>query len=274
MIALTAATPHATHHGITVNCAGSLSLLICTSRRICIQRCICCQQVQTYVYYTLFPKDSWKLRILVASEMLFQTVHLTLLVVGVWTTVATDYSQRPQVLGLAPTITLGVLFSAPIPFCTQAYFVSRLYTFSHKKALLIFCSFLVITQFVFTLIISISTVAANGLSLQSWQWNIISTLFITICADAVIAMSMSYYLKTSDPGFHRTTRVVDRMVLYIMVTGIIPSISALASAILFLIVPYAYVWLGLFVIESGIYTNSLLAAYVLGILLHSTLYPY
>ncbi|KAI6120416.1 hypothetical protein EV401DRAFT_1418982 [Pisolithus croceorrhizus] len=78
-----------------------------------------CAIVQTYVYYTLFPKDSWKLRILVASEMLFQTVHLTLLVVGVWTTVATDYSQRPQVLGLAPTITLGVLFSAPIPFCTQ-----------------------------------------------------------------------------------------------------------------------------------------------------------
>ncbi|KAI6156104.1 hypothetical protein EDD17DRAFT_1060155 [Pisolithus thermaeus] len=211
-----------------------------------------CALVQAYVYYTLFPKDSWKLRTL--------TVHLALLVAGVWWTVATDYSQRPQVLELAPATTIGVLFSAPIPFCTQAFFVFRLYTFSHKKALIIFCSFLVVTQFVFTLMISTSTVAARGLSLQSWQWNIISTLFITICADAVIAMSMSYYLKTSDPGFHRTSRVVDRMVLYIMATGIIPSISALASAILFLIVPYAYVWLGLFVIESGIYTNSLLAA--------------
>ncbi|KAI6013670.1 hypothetical protein BKA83DRAFT_4359072 [Pisolithus microcarpus] len=215
-----------------------------------------CALVQTYVYYKLFPKDSWKLKAL--------TAHLALLVVGVWQTVVTDFFQRPQVLGLAPTTIIGVLFSAPIPFCTQVFFVFRLYTFSRKKALLIFCSFLVVAQFVFTLMVNISTIAAGGLSLQSWQWSIISSLFITICADAVIAVSMSYYLKANDPGFRRTSRVVDRMVLYIMATGIIPSLSALASAIFvrlrcwvaFSLQASVDVWLGLFIIESGSELNA------------------
>lgn len=294
MIDCTAAIPHAMHRGITANCVvGSPVLsarhdayILSNGSFACKVSCpglsmtnyttaslgpilislvlsgilYGCALVQTYVYYKLFPKDSWKLKALVASEMLFQTAHLALLVVGVWQTVVTDFFQRPQVLGLAPTTIIGVLFSAPIPFCTQVFFVFRLYTFSRKKALLIFCSFLVVAQFVFTLMVNISTIAAGGLSLQSWQWSIISSLFITICADAVIAVSMSYYLKANDPGFRRTSRVVDRMVLYIMATGIIPSLSALASAIFFLIAPNADVWLGLFIIESGIYTNSLLAA--------------
>ncbi|KAI6034705.1 hypothetical protein BKA83DRAFT_680969 [Pisolithus microcarpus] len=207
-----------------------------------------CALVQTYVYYKLFPKDSWKLKVL--------TAHLALLVVGVWQTVVTDFFQRPQLLGLAPTTTVGVLFSAPIPFCTQVFFVFRLYAFSRKKALLICCSFLVVTQFVFTMMVNISSVAAGGLSLQTWQWSIISTLFITICADAVIAVSMSYYLKANDPGFCRTSRILDRMVLYIMATGIIPSLSALASGIFFLIAPNTYVWLGLYIIESGSELNA------------------
>ncbi|KAI6146183.1 hypothetical protein BKA82DRAFT_33894 [Pisolithus tinctorius] len=57
----------------------------------------------------------------------------------------TDYAQRPQILSLALITAITVVFSGPIAFCTQAFFIFRLYTFSHKKVLPIFCSFLVIT---------------------------------------------------------------------------------------------------------------------------------
>ncbi|KAI6135638.1 hypothetical protein EV401DRAFT_1897446 [Pisolithus croceorrhizus] len=153
-----------------------------------------CALVQTYVYYKLFPKDSGKFKILVSRRFL-QTAHLVLLVLGLWQTVMTDYAQRPQILGLVLTTAISVLFSGPIAFCTQ---VDR-----HKKALAIIYSFLVATQFLFALMVSISTVATRELSLQPWQWFIISMLFITICVDTAIAVSMSHYLKTSDPGFRR-----------------------------------------------------------------------
>ncbi|KAI6040367.1 hypothetical protein EDC04DRAFT_2677112 [Pisolithus marmoratus] len=134
-------------------------------------------------------------------------------------------------LNIANAITLSLVFSGPITFCTQAFFVFRLYSFSQKKALLVFCSLLVVTQFAFTLMVSIATDTTGVLSLNSWQWFIIFGLFITICADMTIAVSMSYYLKASEPAFGRTSRVVDQMVLYILATGIITSISSLASGI-------------------------------------------
>ncbi|KAI6042786.1 hypothetical protein EDC04DRAFT_884865 [Pisolithus marmoratus] len=216
-----------------------------------------CALVQTSVYYKLFPKDSWKIRILVTSEMCLQTVHLAFLIVGVRESAI--YVPGQGTSELANTIVIGVVFGGPIAFCTQAFFVLRLYIFSHKKALPVLCSFLVVTQVAFTIVVSVTTVIDERSPLHLWQrWFIISSLFITICADTTIAVSMSYYLKASKPCFGRTSRVVDRMVLYIM--GMTTSISSLASGISFLIAPGIYIWLGLFIIESGLYTNSLLAA--------------
>ncbi|KAI6042774.1 hypothetical protein EDC04DRAFT_882721 [Pisolithus marmoratus] len=244
-----------------------------------------CAVVQTYVYYKLFPKDSWRFRALVcysytwfsgsspprftnllisnsfkvALEMCLQTAHLAILVLGVWQTVMSGYDQRSSPW-LAITTAISVVFNGPIAFCTQAFFVFRLYTFSQKKALVIFCALLVVTQFVFTLMVSIATVTAGALSLDPWQWFIIFGLFVTICADTTVAVSLSYYLKANEPAFGRTSRVVDRMVLYIMATGMITSISSLASGISILITPDIYTWLGFIIIESGLYTNCLLAA--------------
>ncbi|KAI6042763.1 hypothetical protein EDC04DRAFT_881727 [Pisolithus marmoratus] len=219
-----------------------------------------CALVQTYVYYKLFAKDSWKFKCLVASEMFLQTAYLAFLILGLWYTVFTDYTQHPPIFGLVIT-SVSIVFSGPIALCTQAFFVFRLYTFSQQKVLPIFCSLLIVTQFVFTMVVTIAAaVAAWGLPPQPWRHFIISTLFITICTDTTIAMSMSYYLKARELGIRRTARVVDRMVLYIMATGIITSISALASGLSFIITPDNITWLGLLIIDSGLYTNSLLAA--------------
>ncbi|KAI6040366.1 hypothetical protein EDC04DRAFT_1506680 [Pisolithus marmoratus] len=208
-----------------------------------------CALVQTYVYYKLFPKDSWKIRILVTSQMCLQTVHLAFLVVGVLESAI--YFPGQGTSELANAVVIGVVFGGPIAFCTQAFFVLRLYIFSHKKALPMLCSFLVVIQVAFTLIISVATIIDERSSLRSWQqWSIISLLFIMICADTTIAVSMSYYLKASKPCFGRTSRVVDQMVLYIMATGMTTSISSLASGISFLIAPGIYIWLGFFIIDS------------------------
>ncbi|KAI6045840.1 hypothetical protein EDC04DRAFT_2028311 [Pisolithus marmoratus] len=206
-----------------------------------------CAVVQTYVYYKLFPKDSWKFRILVASEMCLQTAHLASVVLCVWQTVMTNYDRRPQAVGLAMTIAISAVLNGPIAFCTQAFFVFRLYTFSQKKALPAFCSFLVVTQLAFSLMCSIALVATGGLSFDPWGWLFVSMLFITICADTTISVSMSYYLKANEPAFGRTSRVVDRMVLYIMATGTITSKSTHQILITFNI----YIWVAFFIIESG-----------------------
>ncbi|KAI6152524.1 hypothetical protein BKA82DRAFT_1003884 [Pisolithus tinctorius] len=194
-----------------------------------------CALVQTYVYFTFL-----------------QSAHLAFLFLLMWQ--LEDFGDNVL---LEPTLAalITIMLSGPIAFCTQAFFVFRLYTFSHKKALPVFCSFLVIAQFIITLAFGIFLRITEPTYIGITNFTpsekfIAPTLFITICVDTTIAVSMSYYLKANESGFRQTSRVVDRMVFYIMATGTITSIFALASG----------VWLGLFMIESGLYTNSLLAA--------------
>ncbi|KAI6042780.1 hypothetical protein EDC04DRAFT_2656759 [Pisolithus marmoratus] len=78
-----------------------------------------CAVVQAYVYYKLFPKDSWKFRILASYSWFFQTAHLASLILGVGQTVMTNYDCRPQAVGLATTTAISVVLNGPIAFCTH-----------------------------------------------------------------------------------------------------------------------------------------------------------
>ncbi|KAI6042842.1 hypothetical protein EDC04DRAFT_2657383 [Pisolithus marmoratus] len=160
-----------------------------------------CALVQTHMYYKLFQKDDWRLRALVAFEMVLQTVHLALLFVGVWQTVMTVYSEDQMTSVLLNTTIVGIILGGPSAFCAQGFFIFRLHSFSQRKPLPIFCSILITIQLAFTLTMGASP--PEAVSLQKWRGFIISTLFIAICSDAIIAASMSYYLKRSKTGVCR-----------------------------------------------------------------------
>ncbi|KAI6025989.1 hypothetical protein EDC04DRAFT_2606184 [Pisolithus marmoratus] len=177
-----------------------------------------------------------------------QTAHLAFLALGMWQMVMTGYAHHPQILWLSSMTGISVMFSGPIAFSTQ------LYTFSHKKTLPICCSTLVVTQFVITLMVSIATVTAKGLS-RSWQWFIISGLLIMICADMTIMVSMSYYLRVNKADFELHMWWI-RWFSTSWHRTIIQTTEAIHQ---FLIMPTVYIWTGLFIMESGLYTNSLLA---------------
>lgn len=217
-----------------------------------------CALVQTHVYYKLFPKDDWRLRALVAFEMVFQTVQLILLFLGVWETVMALYSGGQMTSALVNTAIVGMLFGGPSAFCVQAFFIFRLHSFSQRKPLPIFCSILITVQLAFTLTIGASS--SEVIALQKWQDFIVSTLFMAICADTTIAASMSYYLKGSRTGFRQTSRLIDRTILYIIATGTVTSITALSAGITFYAIPNTYIWLVLCILEAGLYANSFLAA--------------
>ncbi|KAI6100140.1 hypothetical protein F5141DRAFT_320720 [Pisolithus sp. B1] len=217
-----------------------------------------CALVQTHVYYKLFPKDDWRLRALVAFEMAFQTVQLILLFLGVWETVVTAYSRGQITSALVNTTIVGMVFGGPSAFCVQAFFIFRLHSFSQRKLLPVFCSILITIQLAFTLTVGASS--SEVIAIQKWRGFIVSTLFIAICADTTIAASMSYYLKGSKTGFRQTSRLIDRMILYILATGMVTSITALSAGITFCAIPNTFTWLVLCILEAGLYANSLLAA--------------
>ncbi|KAI6015054.1 hypothetical protein F5J12DRAFT_815568 [Pisolithus orientalis] len=218
--------------------------------------------VQAYLYFQRFPRDNWKIKSLVAFEISIQTIHLAFVIAGMWAMVVADYAE-PQQLTILPVPTVvTILLCSPIAFAVQAYFVLRVYRLSEQPLLLILGGLLAISKCALHLVFGIAaSIVRDAVTLaHNWGWCITGFLVLSIACDTLIAMALSHHLNLRKTGFDRTSRIIDRMIIYTLATGLITSTTELAEAVCFWTMNDNYVWMGLYVIESGLYTNSLLAA--------------
>ncbi|KAI6165092.1 hypothetical protein EDD17DRAFT_1754289 [Pisolithus thermaeus] len=218
--------------------------------------------VQVYLYYQRFPADDWKIKSLVAFEISMQTIHLAFVIAGMWGMVIKDYAN-PQQLTVFPTPTvIAIILCSPIAVAVQGYFVLRVYRLSEQPLLLIIGGILVISKCALHLVFSIAAYIVRDAAplVRNWGWSITCFLVLSIACDALVATSLSHHLRLRKTGFDRTSRIIDLIVVYTLATCLINSTTELAEAICFWTMDDNYVWLGLYVVESGLYTNSLLAA--------------
>ncbi|KAL4072179.1 hypothetical protein J3A83DRAFT_4372178 [Scleroderma citrinum] len=172
------------------------------------------------------------------------------------------YAQ-PMALAFLPNPTIiTIILCPPIAVAVQGYFVLRVYRLSEQPLLLVLGALLAISKFVLHLTFGIAAYIIKDVSrlVHEWGWTITSYLILSIACDTLIATSLSYHLNLRKTGFHRTSRIIDRMIIYALATGLITSATELAEAICFWTMPDNLIWMGLYVVESGLYTNSLLAA--------------
>ncbi|KAI6127006.1 hypothetical protein F5141DRAFT_1084914 [Pisolithus sp. B1] len=218
--------------------------------------------VQVYLYYQRFPADDWKIKSLVAFEISIQTIHLAFVIAGMWAMVIKDYAH-PQQLTVFPTPTvIAIILCSPIAVAVQGYFVLRVYRLSEQPLLLIIGGVLVISKCALHLVFSIAAYIVRDAAplVRNWGWSITGFLVLSIACDTLIATALNHHLRLRKTGFNRTSRIIDLIIVYTLATGLINSTTELAEAICFWTMDDNYVWLGLYVVESGLYTNSLLAA--------------
>lgn len=218
--------------------------------------------VQAYLYYQKFPSDNWKIKSLVVFEITMQTIHQAFMIAGMWTMVVTDYADPQQLSVLPKPTVITIILCSPIALAVQGYFVLRVYRLSERPLLLILGGLLAVSKCALHLVFGVAAyIVRDAVPLiHDWGWCITSFLVLSISCDALIAMALSHHLKLRKTGFDRTSRIIDRMIMYALATGLVTSSTELAEAICFWTMDYNYVWLGLYVVESGLYTNSLLAA--------------
>lgn len=218
--------------------------------------------VQTYQYFQRFPSDNWRIKSLVTFEISIQTVHMGLMIAGMWMMSVKDFGQ-PEDLFVIPTPSLlTIILCSPIALAVQGFFTIRVYRLSEQSILLILGGLLAFSKFTLHLLFGIAAFMTKRAPdiVHNWGWCITSYLVISVACDGLLAISLGHHLKRRKTGFDRTSRIIDRMILYTHATGLTTSTVELAEAICFWTMPRNYIWMGLYVIESGLYTNSLLAS--------------
>ncbi|KAF9465544.1 hypothetical protein BDZ94DRAFT_1253373 [Collybia nuda] len=159
---------------------------------------------------------------------------------------------------------LAILFSILAEFAVRVVFIERIRAFSGGRVVVALCY----TASGLTLIGGIMIFAAAWASttlsslLLKWDWLLTATFSGIVVADCLIAATLSYYLKQSARWLERTSKIVDKLMLWTIETGLLTSCAALALLVCFQTMRQNYIHVSIYTVLPKlitVYSNALLA---------------
>ncbi|KAF8167249.1 hypothetical protein B0H34DRAFT_8039 [Crassisporium funariophilum] len=219
--------------------------------------------VQSYIYIYRFPKDPILIKCLVPFVWALEFAHTICICQALYEVTVTQYG-RPELLDIPPqSLNVAVLFSGFIGPIEQGWFAHRIYKFSGKIYLPLFCSMLAIVRWIGS--VTIAIVAFHRLTVEvyyeNWSWLLTTILVIGAFTDVILAVALCYYLSQwRGGGFERTTRLIDHLMVWSIETGLLTSVGAVALLVCFLTLRNTFVWIGIFSVLARLFSNSFLAS--------------
>ncbi|KAJ6572195.1 hypothetical protein B0H19DRAFT_1132904 [Mycena capillaripes] len=219
---------------------------------------------QTYIYYSRFPEDSRKLKALVGFVWLCELAQALCIGHVLYTYTISDYAHPERLLGAVPkSSAITVVFSAQVIACVQGFFSLRIYRLSNKMCIPVVIWVLVLTRLVMAIILFVLALEMKsllGVLIQS-QWLATSLWIISTASDLAITVTLVILLRKQRADVRtRTAVLVDKIILWTVETGMLTSAWGIATLICFTTMKTNFIWIGLFVVASRLFSNSLLAS--------------
>ncbi|KAG6855687.1 hypothetical protein H0H87_012076 [Tephrocybe sp. NHM501043] len=159
------------------------------------------------------------------------------------------------------SLLLEVLFTTLGGAAVQLFFTGRVWRLSKKNIPL-------------TIVIAALVLATAGCGIA---WTIIAMTFetfedllkishltVTINAlstatDMIIAAVLCYMLNSARTGFKKSDNIINRLIIFVVNTGVLTSMCAIASLVSVLVSPNTLIYASFYFCIGRLYTNSLLA---------------
>ncbi|PPQ71709.1 hypothetical protein CVT26_007626 [Gymnopilus dilepis] len=217
--------------------------------------------MQAYVYYTTYRKDVWYLKALVLTTVSFDAIHLALISSAVYHYVITDYHNEDSLRILNWPVLMEALFTGVNAGIVQTFYTFRVWRLSKQNYYL--------SSVILFLILS-TTGCGTAWVVLSMQFKTyqqlltISPLTITINAlsttvDVLIASSLCIMLHNSRTGFKRSDSIINKLIVFIVNTGVLTTCCAVASLICLVASPHSLIYATFYFCIGRFYTNSFLA---------------
>ncbi|KAG2049703.1 hypothetical protein BDR06DRAFT_961149 [Suillus hirtellus] len=222
-----------------------------------------CLISQIYVYFKLFPTDPRGFKIAVTALGIWQLGHFICLIATLWTMTVTAYSH-PSILDTLPVGTKILLLLSSFTCSTvQSFYTHRLWKLSKIIILPLVSGILGVTAQVAAFIFVIRAFhMANLETFGADQHFIIAFAAISRSAsDIFTTISIAATLKKQTlyiPGVSMTAKIADRIITWTLETCLVASLATSSITVLLLTLPNN-AWFGLYIINSNVIANSLLA---------------
>ncbi|KZV79542.1 hypothetical protein EXIGLDRAFT_841506 [Exidia glandulosa HHB12029] len=217
--------------------------------------------LQVWNYFRNFPEDPKGVKLLVGVVYAGDLVHSVLLMHSVYHYTILNFGN-PAALGLTVnTLQVSVLFVGGIAFVVQTFFCLRVLRITESKILALGCFALTLVRIGFNISIAVNVfIAGNFAAVETdFKWLIVTTLCVGAASDVAIAACMCMGLMRRRTGFAPTDKLVDKLIAYIIGSGLLTSVVAVVEVVCFLTM-VNFVWLMFYTILAKLFSNSLLAS--------------
>ncbi|KII84161.1 hypothetical protein PLICRDRAFT_179836 [Plicaturopsis crispa FD-325 SS-3] len=217
--------------------------------------------VQSFFYFTHYPKDVWILKVLVSVTVVCDTAHLCMISHTVYHYLVRGFDDREGLQKMVWSVLLEALFTGVTGALVQTFFVHRIWRLSKKNI------FVSITILILVLSCASCGTAWVVISLQMHTFEdllrlnplTLSINAITAAADVIIAASLVFLLTKSRTGFKRSDTIITRLVVFTVNTGLLTSVCAISSLIAIVASPDTLIYATFYFCIGRLYANSLLA---------------
>lgn len=219
--------------------------------------------VQVYMYFRDFPKDPNYLKFVVTTVWVTDLAHQGCTMHSAYWLLIQNFGNPNLMISPVPlTFVLPILLSAIIVLLVQGFFAHRLWKSTNKTILCSIFGAMVLARFIVTSFISGSAVNLQSFTqfLREFKPLITAAWVSGAGVDILMSASLCYDLHTRRSGFARTSRLIDRLIVWCVATGLLTSIYALIIAICFLTMPNYLIWEALYIALSRFFANTLLAS--------------
>jgi len=219
--------------------------------------------VQAYLYYHHFADDPPKTKTLVTAVWLLELAHAISVSHGLYMETIIQYGEPEKLIKLPFGYDSCLFFSSGIALLAQCFFARRVWIVTESKFLPIICYVMASLRFIGSILLAVEAYQMVTLKeyQDKWEWLITFVLVDGACVDVIIASSLCYNLISHRSSVTvRTVRLLDQLIMWTIQTGLVTSLAAVAMTICFFTMKNNFVWLGVYMFLSRLFSNSLLAS--------------
>ncbi|KAI0648834.1 hypothetical protein C8Q79DRAFT_903326 [Trametes meyenii] len=224
--------------------------------------------LQAFMYFQKYTSDRPTLKALVAAVWILESVHTGFCMQFIYAYLISGFGDFENFLNInwCCYICTYLCSQAGVALCVQGYYTWRVWIVSGKSVL-----WTSIIGF-FSLLRVGFGIASAVLSYVYPKWTLFRgtrTSLITISGglgsaalvDMLVALTLSFYLKRGRHIWHKeSNNMINQILLYAVNTGAITGCVAFIVLVLFAVKKTSLVFLGLVMIQTKLYANSLLGS--------------
>ncbi|KAF9443987.1 hypothetical protein P691DRAFT_808039 [Macrolepiota fuliginosa MF-IS2] len=218
---------------------------------------------QAYQYFETFHDDRRVLKLLVATICLLELGHSIGLVYDVYILNIVLHQQTTRIITFKGGA-IATAFGGLITLLVQTFFAIRAFRMLPNPWRLIgpFCIFLSGARFIGSIYLAYKAFISYSLTRYGREnkWLVAALLTVGAAIDLIIATSMIYFLSRQRGHLlNRSTRVIDRLIIWTVRSGLMTSLTALTMLIVFRIAPRTSYWSAIYICLGKLYSNTIIS---------------